>query len=201
MTKYATVQELKDHVDPNEETTWTDQDDANLGLALDAATEWIEERTGLNFAALTGTKYYTADDNNLLFIDDLINLTTLKTDNDADGVYETTWGSDDYILEPVNDTPKRLIRANPNTGDYYFPDGVANGVEVVGKFGTTNPGSMPKRVKAACLLIAHRLWKRHRVLFGIAGTGSLGVMVIKARITEDDDVIALLELNDLRSPY
>jgi hypothetical protein len=201
MAKYATVQELKDHADPNEETDWTDQDERNLALALDAATEWIEERTGLNFNADTGTKYYTADDYNLLFIDDLINLTTLKTDDDADGVYETTWGADDYILEPVNDNPKRLIRANPNTGDYNLPKGVTNGVEVVGKFGTTTAANIPKRVKAACLLIAHRLWKRHRVLFGIAGTHSLGVMVIKARITEDSDVVALLELGDLRTPY
>lgn len=202
MTRYATVGELKAQIDPNgDEVTWTDDDDLNLALALDAATEWIDERTGLSFEEETDTKYYTADDYDLLFIDDLLSLTTLKTDDDADGVYETTWASDDYILEPINGSPKQLIKANPNTGDFNFPKNVVHGVEVVGSWGTTTAAGIPARIKVACLLIAHRLWKRHETLFGIASQQALGVMVIKAKITEDSDVVTLLDTSDYQRPW
>ena len=197
---YATIAELKAQIDPGgNQVTFVDDDNANLELCLQAATEWIDEKTGLTFAATTATKYYTADDHNLLFIDDLLSLTTLKTDDNADGTHETEWTGTDYILEPVNGSPKRLIRANPNTGDYNFPKGVANGVQIAGSWGTAS--SVPNRVKVACLLIAHRLWKRHETLFGIAGQGMIGVMVIKAKVTEDSDVVALLDMVDYRRPW
>lgn len=200
MTTYATVAELKAQIDPSgTQVTFTDDDNANLDLCLEAATEWIKERTGLNFEATTATKYYTADDANLLFIDDLLSVTTLKTDDDADGTYETTWTTTDYILDPVNASPKRLVKVNPNTGDYYFPVEVANGVQIIGSWGTTS--SIPNRIKVACLLIAHRLWKRHETLFGIASQGMLSLMVIKAKVTEDSDVVALLDMADYRRPW
>lgn len=200
-TKYATLDELKAQIDPEGAITWSSNDDDNLTLALEAATEWIDDRTGLTFEETTATKYYTADDHSELIIDDLLSLDTLKTDDNADGTYETTWTTDDYALEPNDGTPKRIVRAHPNTGDYNFPKGVYDGVEITGDWGTTTLANVPNQVKVACLLIAHRLWKRHETLFGIAGQGNLGVMVIKAKITEDSDVTALLELPDLRRPW
>lgn len=197
---YATISELKGFIDTaGDELTFTDNDDVNLALCLDAATEWIEDKTGLSFEATTATKYYTADDYDAVYIDDLLSVTTLKTDDNADGTFETTWATDDYVLFPRNSTPKRMIKVNSKTGDYNFPKNVQDGVEVAGSWGTTS--AAPDRVKVACLMIAHRLWKRHETIFGIASQGALGVMVIKAKVTEDSDVVDLLELPDLRLPF
>lgn len=118
----------------------TGDDDALDSILRDVSRE-IEQWTGRQFWAVTQTRYLTARQSDVLLLGaaDLLAVTTLKTDDDGDRVYETTWAATDYDLEPY-DAPLRSppvpygeIRTAPN-GRYSFPT-VARGVELVGRWG------------------------------------------------------------------
>lgn len=196
---YVTVAELQAHIDASGDASFDGGDYANMETAIEAASRWIDEYCGTQFYASTETRVYTADWHDLLYVDDLISVTTIKSDDDWDGVYETTWTAGDYILEPrravSRGRPYRQIRMNVN-GDYSFPRNVDGGIEIAGSFGYA--ATAPAVVKQACLLVAHRLWRRKDAIFGIAGTPGLGVTVVQAKITADSDVMALLQAIDTR---
>lgn len=196
---YATLAEIKAHIDPKGNATWAADEETLLERAVEAASRWIDERTGCRFYASAETRYYTATFGDLLYIDDLISVTTLKTDENDDGTYEVTWDATDYHLEPRNaaleSRPYRQIRTTSD-GDYSFPTGVRYGVELVGSFGYA--ATAPTAIKQACLLLAQRLWKRREAIFGVAGSTSFGVAVVQAHIQRDGDILALLEAVDRR---
>jgi len=197
---YVTLAELKAHIQSNGGTFSSDDDD-NLSIAINAASRWIDGLLSTSFYARTETRYYTPDYGDLLYIDDLLTVTTLKSDDDWDGTYETTWTTDDYILEPRNAAggsepgPYRQIRINVN-GDYMFPTGVQDGVEITGTWGYAT--SAPAAVMQATMLIAHRLWKRKDAIFGVAGSAALGVVTVQAKVTSDADIMMLLKSVDRR---
>lgn len=182
---YATLAEIKARLSiPTATTT----DDAILEAVVEAASRSIDAATGRVFYATTATKYYTADDGNLLFVDDLITVTTLKTDADGDRTYEDTWATTDYDLEPYNTSPKVQIRLAPN-GARYFPS-TRKGVEIAGSWGYNATGSYPDMINEATLIQAARLFKRKDSPFGIIGTPETGV----ARLPKlDMDVRQLIQ--------
>lgn len=196
---YATVDELQRHIDPGGGASFSAGDKALMETAIEAASRWIDEMTGARFYGAAETRTYTADWHDLLYVDDLTAVTSLKTDDDGDGVYETTWAASDYILEPRNSPqrgrPYRQIRIADN-GRYSFPRHVQGGVEVAATFGYATTAPAP--VAQACLLVAHRLWRRKDAIFGVAGTPGLGVTIVQARITADSDVMALLQAVETR---
>ena len=195
---YATLAELMAQIGATGAASFTADEMAGMETAIEAASRWIDAQTGTRFYAASETRYYTADWSDLLYIDDLLSVTTLATDDDEDGTYETTWAVTDYVLEPrnaaLNGKPYRQIRYTPN-GDYSFPRGVRDGVKVVGSFGYAS--AAPPVVEQACLLLAHRLWRRKDAIFGVAGTPALGVQVVQAKITADADIMALLSAVDV----
>lgn len=197
---YASIEQLQGHIDATGGVSWNAADLENMTLALDAATRWLDERLDTRFRAVSEARYYTARWYDLLTIDDLVSLTSLKTDDDDDGVYETTWTATDYRLEPRNaaakNRPYRDIRITAN-GSYAFPTRVDDGVEVTGLFGYA--AEPPAPIVQACLLMAHRLWMRKDAIFGVAGTPGLGVTVVQARIQDDADILALLDGIDRRA--
>lgn len=193
---YATVQELQEHIDPSGAASFSAGDRELMETAIEAASRWIDHVTGTRFYTVSETRVYQAEWHDLLYIDDLVSLTSLKTDDDDDGVYEVTWQATDYMLEPRNAAlggrPYRQIRTRRN-GEYSFPRNET--VQVTGAFGYSS--TVPAVVKQACLLIAHRLWRRKDAIFGVSGTPGLGVTVVQARITADNDVMALLSALDV----
>lgn len=108
-------------------------DDALLLRALEAASRWIEGEVDRYFYTVTETRYYTAKRGSYLIVDDLLSVTTLKTDDDGDRTYENTWAATDYDLEPYQGFPKTKISITP-TGDYTFPT-VTKGIEIAGIWG------------------------------------------------------------------
>lgn len=192
---YITLADLKGHVHSNGGGTFSVENDYNMSLAIEAASRYLDERFNTTFTARTETRYYTAEMYDLLWIDDLLSVTTLKTDDNDDGTHETTWQTTDYWLEPRNaqlghaPKPYRQIRINRN-GDYSFPIGVEYGVEIVGSWGySTTP---PVAIKQAATLIAHMVWKRQDLIFGAGGTIALGVTTITRLVKEDYDVNRML---------
>ena len=80
----------------------------------------------------------------MLEVDDLISVTTLKSDEAGDESYNTTWTEDtDFVLMPQNTTPKRWVRLHP-TGNYSWPSHT-DAIEIVGSFGYA--ATLPARVR------------------------------------------------------
>jgi hypothetical protein len=164
-------------------------DDDLLELAIEAASREIDSATERQFFPTTATRIYRPRDSYIVEIDDLTTLTTLKTSSAANGVYDITWGSDDYQLEPLNGlaggivTPATQIRA---VGDYTFPlDGGEATVQVVGTFGFS---ATPTAIKQATVLLASRIFKRNDSPLGVAGFGDLGVVRV-SRLDPDIDAM------------
>ena len=122
-------------------------DDARLLRILEAVSREIDVYCGRRFFVESRARYFdgrrTTDDGRRGYygirVDDLLSVTTLKTDEDGDRVYEVTWATTDYDLEPVNalyeSPPGPYTRICPAPlGDYSFPSG-ARAIEIVGSWG------------------------------------------------------------------
>lgn len=159
-----------------------------------AASRQIDAMTNDSFVAVTaGTKYLTATWSDYLELPPggLRTVTSLKTDEDGDRVYEVTWATTDYDLEPfdaanqIPPRPYRTIRLTPD-GLNEFPT-IRRSVEIVGNWGWA---TVPDAVEEACLILATRLYERKNAPFGIAGSSELGQATLLPR--NDPDVRALL---------
>lgn len=165
-------------------------DDELLELAVESASREIDSVCERVFYSTSATRIYTPRDSYVTEIDDVVLVTSIKTSSAADGNFDTTWGANDYQLEPLNGVaggvavPYSHIRA---VGDYTFPiSGGEATVQVVGTFGFA---SIPTAVKQATVILASRIFKRNDSPLGVAGFGDLGVIRVN-RI--DPDVEALI---------
>lgn len=172
---------------------------ANIDLAqvITAASRKVDERCDRRFypdADANQVRVYTPSYVNHLYIDDLVTLTTLKTDDAGDGTYENTWTAADYVLWPsnadVDSEPWTQIRARRN-GSFSFPCGYDESVQVTGKFGWN---AVPAEVKLATKMMSARYVKRVREApTGVAGFGMDGAVV---RIQSID-----VDVEDLLAPF
>jgi hypothetical protein len=164
-------------------------DDAALSLAIDAACEVVNNYCGRRFDLVTATRYYNVVEAGWLDVPDLVEITTLKTDEGYDGTFERTWATTDYHLTPYGALDDgrsygRIIRALD--GDYYFPRGTRS-VEITGTFGYEE---VPSAVRQATLIQATRLFKRKDAPFGVIGSAEMGQLQVVPTI--DPDIKLLL---------
>ena len=185
--------------------------DADVIRVLEAASRQVDGYCGRRFyldADANQVREYEAWDRNFVPIDDLVTLTTLQTSVADDGVYETTWLTTDYALEPANGPAKglpytRIRRRGPSTLSFAgyidgFPSAVgyyqgmiphAGWVKVTGRFGWP---TIPPEVRTATSILAARLLKRSREApFGIAAVG-FDVSGAERISRTDPDVASLL---------
>jgi hypothetical protein len=163
-------------------------DDALLELSVETASRQIDDHCERVFYSTANqTRVFAPRDSYVCEIDDLVSFTSIKTSTDGDGVFDRTWSSIYYQLEPLNGlaggipSPKTSIRA---VDDYLFPvyGGEAT-VEVVGTFGWS---AIPTAIKFATVLLSSRLFKRMDSPLGVAGIGDIGVIRV-SRIDPDID--------------
>ena len=114
-------------------------DDSIVDLVLASVSREIDSWCGRQFFASVGTRLFTPNHCEHLLIDDLLSVTTIKTDEDGDRTYETTWASTDYDLLPANaaqmSPPQPYWQVHAAyLGDYGFPK-ITNGVQIIGKWG------------------------------------------------------------------
>lgn len=192
---YATLAELKARLgvtDTNEDTP--------LQSALTAASRAVEDHCGRVFTT-TGTpvaRVYWPTDDTCQRVDDILTLSGLvvKTDEDDDGVYETTWTlTTDYVAAPHNAlTDGKPVTRLSAVGSRCFPVGTLRPtVEVTAVYGWA---AVPEPVKHATLLLAARLFRRKDTPEGVAGGNDFGVVRISR--WEDPDVV--MRLAPLRRP-
>lgn len=132
------------------------------------------------------TRYYTATDPAMVWIDDLVSITTLATDDTGSRSYGVTWASTDYDLWPENASgkgePYMVIQITPN-GRYRFPS-LTKSVKVVGKFGVPSTSPWMDDVKGACLSMCQYVWKMRHSPSGIAGSPALGTTNLQSTLIE-----------------
>lgn len=192
--EYVTVSELTATLSLTGETFA----EADITIAVYAASRAIDGICGRRFYADSDAlqvRYYSPWDRELLVIDDLTTLGSVKTDPGGDGTFEETWTENtDFLLEPLNPElidgtnrkPWTLITRHPS-GSYYFPTVYPRSVKVTGKFGWA---VVPKPVSAIATVLASRIVRRMREApFGVVGLGFDGGAV---RIPKVDPDLALL---------
>lgn len=158
-------------------------DDTLLDEIVNTSSRLIDEYTGQFFYAITGgtatftpETYYTV--NTLPFT----SVTTLKTDEDGDGLYEITWSATDYQALPSNaptfGQPYTRIEVRP-TGTRAFPINLTSSVQIVGNFGWS---SCPSEVAQAATIQATTIYEARKSPFGIAGATETGIIRMSSRM-------------------
>ena len=186
---YASLSEFKAAVGITDNT-----DDTALQSVLDATDTLIDlycdRKTG--FGTATETRYYTAEDYEYVLTDDLVSVTTLQTDDDANGTYETTWTvGTDYVLAPVNAALDGFPYTEIDTSVSWprnFPKDVYLGVKVVGVFGFP---SVPAAVKQAEIIQAGAVWNSRTAPFGVIGSADLGGILRMSRALHPEAALIL----------
>jgi hypothetical protein len=186
---YATLAEFKAAVGITDST-----DDGALQSVLDATDTLIDlycdRKTG--FGTATETRYYTAEDYEYVLTDDLVSITTLQTDDDANGTYETTWtAGTDYVLAPRNAALDGFPYTEIDTSVTWprnFPKDVYLGVKVVGVFGFP---AVPAAVKQAEIIQAGAVWNSRTAPFGVIGSADLGGILRMSRALHPEAALIL----------
>lgn len=158
MTVYVDSDDLKKTL-TLEGTTFRDEDIDSACVAASAQVEKMMNRDYGQSAEDT-IRFYTARDSRRLVVHDLVDLTSVKCDDNADGSFETTWDATDYVLEPFNAVLDGLPFTEltvPRYGTRRFPVNVRRGVEITGVWGWPSP---PQQVVEAAALIAAQVIKR-----------------------------------------
>jgi hypothetical protein len=107
----------------------------------------------------------------------LLSITSLSTDDNGDGSFETVWASPtDYLLTPRNDEVKRLIEVNQDHGRYGFPQG-QNRLQIVGSWGITEDGATPYPIRRATLLLAMIYYRRPTNASSSQGLGGAAIQI------------------------
>ncbi len=101
---YADVLTLKGTAYLNITSTVTAHDVALRGL-LEIASEEADRYCGRWFYARQGTLTFDGKGGTLLNLPDFTTLTGVKEDTNADGTFETTWGTADFLNWPYNAQP------------------------------------------------------------------------------------------------
>jgi hypothetical protein len=185
---YATLAEFKSSIGITDST-----DDGALQSVLDATDQLINNYcdTKLGFGTTSSqTRYYTTNSLVYVLTDPIVTVTSLQTDDDGDGTYETTWSSTDYILAPRNAAtdgrPYTEIDTNISETKL-FPTGYL-GVKVIGTFGWA---AVPSAVKQAALIQAGAVWSSRTAPFGVIGSQDLGGVMRMSRALHPEAQVLL----------
>ena len=174
-------------------------DDALLEISVEASSREIDgicERVFYNTGATAVSRIYIPQDLYLLETDDIISVTSIKSDSTGEGGFDLTWDDADYQLEPLNSlaggivTPFTRVRAvGSKLWPIYEPRDINAGqasVEITGVFGFA---SVPIAIKQATIIMTLRQFKRYDSPLGAAGFGDLGVVKVGRY---DPDIEALI---------
>jgi hypothetical protein len=162
---------------------------AKISDAITAAQVAIDGDTGRSFEATTRTITFGAEYDFELEVPDLISVTTLKVDDDDDGVFETTIAASGYELDMYHQAqagwPYELVRlfdrSWPSAGKR------RRRIEIVGSWGWS---AVPAPINQAATLLALRTAQRpSAALFGVQSFGDVGASYVRK---DDPDYMHLI---------
>ncbi len=177
--------------------------DADVAVAVEAASRGIDDACGRRFyldANASQIRYFTPISADVLAIDDLTTLTTLKTDTAGDGTFATTLVTNtDFTLAPLNaaadSQPYTMLMSRTTPGLITLPTYYGRGsqdygrrsVQITGRFGWP---TVPAPIVQATTILAGRLLKRAREApFGVV---ALGLDAAGRIARTDPDVLNLI---------
>jgi hypothetical protein len=183
---YGTLSVLKGHYLSHLSSA---TDDGALTMLLANAQKIVDAETGLTFEAATATRYYdpTADCEDSLTLNlgyPLLTVTTL-TNGDSSVIAST-----DYVLQPVNDTPKWKIKLKASKGHYWtYTDDPETAISVAGTWGwsATAPADIQQ---ATYRLVAWMYASNDAHVFDTTAITEIGQVTVAHRIPAD--IMALL---------
>lgn len=177
---YASPQDLKSYLSIPD-----GKDDIEVTMALGSVSRAIEQFCGrqFNLETAASARVYYPDRFDFVTIDDFYTTSgfVLATDEDGDGVYETTWDSANYELQPLNGIvdgwagwPYYKIRgirqSFPINGCERAP------IQVTAKWGWA---AVPGPVHQACLILGAEALKLKESVFGVGGYGQFGIIKVR----------------------
>lgn len=196
---YCTLNEVKSAARITDNT-----DDVLLENCVEAASRRIDGFVNRFFYQINATiSLYLTDTNVVgpysynqytLSIPDLYSITTLKSDDDGDGVFETTWTQNtDYRLEPLDTVLQtrpynKIIAIGAKSFPVIFQPPMP-GMQVQGVWGWP---AIPDDVREAAIIMSLRLFSRYNSPLGVLGFGEMGAVTVRA---VDPDIREML------SPY
>ena len=166
-------------------------DDFEIQLAVQAAARGIEKYTGRYFWRGTDTRTYVPDGTWLTHVDDLVSVTTLKTDSSGTGVFDVTWtqgtdfelalGERSYNVnasgEPWPYREIRVIGGGSKFFPFVWPLFRQDRIQITGVFGWP---AVPALVKQAAIQLAAEYFKLKDAPWGVAGFAEFGVIRVQA---------------------
>jgi hypothetical protein len=177
---YCTPEQLKSR------TGITDNyDDAEIFGACRAVSRWIDGHCDRAFVRRTVTLTLEPANRYCLAVPDLVSVTTLKTDDDGDGVFETTWSASDFQLLPTNAAVE--VEPQPYTeikavGDRLFPLPSGHGRTDLAQLAVVAGWpALPGPVTEAAAILSGDYLKLGGMAFGVAGYGDYGA--VRARMS------------------
>lgn len=184
---YTTMAEMKGSMGLDQTDT---ADDEDILDGILSASRWIDGWCERHFFRMTDTRTVVAKNRYCLELGsfmDLLSINNLKTDENADGTFETTWAASDYQLLTEDGTPN--INAAPEPKPYaeikalgrlfpimYSPLLRTNLVQVEGVWGWPQ---VPDAVRRAARLLATEHFKLKDAPFGSTGIADLGIVRIR----------------------
>ncbi len=182
---YCTLDEIKAELDITSE----DKDDL-LQADIAQASKFIDLLCDRDFTMSTATRYFDGG-GTFLFIDDAVSISKVELDEDADGVVDATMSTTtDYILYPLNKTPKTRIEISNNSNYSGFASGVKQGVKITASWGYGS--TIPEVIKRATIIQVCRWFKRRESAFQDAvGSPEIGQLITYKAL--DPDVKLILD--------
>jgi hypothetical protein len=185
---YTTLPELKVALSiPTSDT----QDDDDLHDAILVASRAVDGDCQRHFSRVTEAR--TLEPGYDLWclrlgpFNDLVSVTSLKTDAGGDGVFETTWAVGEYQLLCADGTPN--VNAGPEPRPYQrikaiggrsFPrpsyGGRSDLIEVTGVWGWP---AVPDRIRRAARMMAAEVFKLRDAPFGATSVADLGIIRVR----------------------
>lgn len=158
-------------------------DDDLLDEIVNTASRLVDQYTGQFFYAIAGgTATFTPETYYKVNTLPFTSVTTLKTDEDGDGIYEVTWSATDYQALPTNAAlfgdPFTAIEVRP-TGTKAFPINLTASVQIIGNLGWS---ACPSEVAQATTIQATTIYESRKTPFGIAGATETGVIRMTSRL-------------------
>lgn len=167
------------------------QHDTIITNAVNAVNQSVVQHCGRTFdktaVGSETARVYRPENRCLVLTDDFHDVTNLvvKTDEGDDGTYETTWTTDDFQTEPLNQLESgvtvpfyRIVAVESRR----FPWNRRPSVQVTAAWGWT---AVPPAVFQATLLWAARTFHRHASPQGVAGFDQFGAV----RLSSNDEDI------------
>lgn len=167
-------------------------DDALLENAIEGASRRIDGYCDRFFYQKNATAKFFTRYSYKLQVSDFVSITTLKTDDDGDGVFENTWNASEYSLEPTDGSitgiPYRRIIAVGGSSFPIFTEPSRPPIEINATWGWS---AVPDDVREACVLLSMRGFARYNAALGVVGFADMAITV---RAVDPD-------VRDMLNPY